>query len=423
MRIAYITQSYPPMVSGASIVAKNLAEGMAARGHEVLVIAASDRGKSYKSVNGNLTVLRLRSMHNPFRVGQKFMLTSPRFFIRELRKFQPDLIHTHDALQLGVLSLAYKQLHDIPVLLTIHALPHFAAKYIPEIFSGLRPTLETLLWLYAWILLPKFDGLTTPTPTTSGTVYAMTKIQPQSISNGVDLEVFSSTRLPQEVETRFRGKLGIPLNVPIILHVGRLDTDKRVDRVIRAAAQPLLKTSAHLLVIGDGRQKPSLQKLCKSLGIEKKCHFPGFVSKEEGLPEIYRMANLFVTASEIETQGIVLLEAAASGLPIVAGMATCIPEIVHGGKNGFLAAPGDIPALGNAILEILRYPDRGTQMGMVGRSLIEEHKIQGSFTQYEQVYATLKTKTRAQPDSFVTKVRRSLIRAKEWMSMFSSTPM
>ena len=57
MRIAYITQSYPPMVSGASIVAKNLAESMAARGHEVLVITASDRGESYKSLNGNLTVM------------------------------------------------------------------------------------------------------------------------------------------------------------------------------------------------------------------------------------------------------------------------------------------------------------------------------------------------------------------------------
>jgi len=409
------------MVSGASIVAKNLAEGMAARGHEVLVIAASDRGKSYKSIKGNLTVLRLRSMHNPFRVGQKFMLASRRIFLREIRDFQPDLIHTHDALQLGVLSLAYKRAHNIPVLLTIHALPHFAAKYIPEIFSGFRPTLETLLWLYAWNILPKFDGVTTPTPTTSETVYTMTKIQPLSISNGVDLEEFSGNHFTPEVDTTLREKLGIPLNVPIILHVGRLDTDKRVDRVICASAKPLRETRAHLLVVGDGRQKPALQKLCKSLGIEKKCHFPGYISKEDGLPEIYSMANLFVTASEIETQGIVLLEAVASGLPIVAGLATCIPEIVHDGENGILAAPGDIPALGNAILDILCHPDKGTRMGKVGRSLIEEHKIQASFTRYEQVYAQLKTKRETQPDSFAKKAHQSWIRAKEWMSMFTST--
>ena len=423
MRIAYITQSYPPMVSGASIVAKNLAESMAARGHEVLVITASDRGESYKSLNGNLTVLRLRSIHNPFRVGQKFTLPSHRKFIKELRDFQPDLIHTHEALQLGLLSLAYKRKHDTPVLLTIHAMPNFAVKYIPEMFSGFRSTLETLLWLYAWIILPKFDVVTTPTQTTSGTVYAMTNIRPLSISNGVDLDEFTTTRLTPEMETFLHEKLGIPLNVSIILHVGRLDTDKRVDRVICAAVKPLRETRAHLLVVGDGRQKPALQKLCKSLGIEKKCHFPGYVSKEEGLPDIYRMANLFVTASEIETQGIVLLEAAASGLPIVAVLATCIPEIVHDGENGYLATPGDIPALGNAMLDILCHPHRGAQMGMVGRSIIQEHRIQATFTQYEQVYAGLKTNKQAYPISFATKARQSWTRAKEWMRMFSSIPM
>ena len=423
MRIAYVTQSYPPMVSGASIVVKGLAESMAARGHEVLVIAASDRGESYKSVNGNLTVLRVRSIHNPFRVGQKFMLAPQRDFTRALVDFNPDLVHTHDALQLGLLSLAYKRKHNIPVLLTIHALPHFVAKYIPEIFSGFRPALETLLWSYAWIILPQFDAVTTPTLTTSGTVHAMTKIQPLSISNGVDLDEFTNTHLTPEEEIFLRGRLGIPENVPIILYVGRLDTDKRVDHVIWSAVQPLRETSAHLLVIGDGRQKTALQNLCKSLGIEKKCHFPGYVLKEEGLPEIYRMASAFVTASEIETQGIVLLEAAASGLPIVAGWATCIPEIVHDGENGYLVEPGDIPALSNAILNILNNPGKASHMGERGRSLVEEHKIQESFTRYEQVYAELKIKIQARPISFATKAHQSWIRAKEWISMFSSIQM
>jgi glycosyltransferase involved in cell wall biosynthesis len=411
------------MVSGASIVAQNLAENMAARGHEVLVITASDRGESYKTINGNLTVLRLRSTHNPFRVGQKIMLPSRKAFKRALNDFRPDIIHSHDALQLGLLSLAYKRKHNIPVFLTIHALPHFAAKYIPAILSGFRPTLETLMWLYAWIILPKFDAVSTPTLTTSGTVYAMTNIKPLSISNGVDLDEFTNTRVLPEVEISLRKKLGIPLNIPIILHVGRLDIDKRVYRVICAAERPLRETNAHLLLIGDGCQKPALKKLCKKIGIEKKCHFPGYVSKKEGLPEIYRMANLFITASEIETQGIVLLEAAASGLPIVASWATCIPEIVHDGENGYLAAPDDVHSLGNAILDILSHPNKAIQMGKNGRSLVKEHNIQASFTRYEQVYAELKTTKQAQPVPFATKARQSWIRAKEWMSMFSSISM
>ncbi|MDK0575369.1 glycosyltransferase, partial [Clostridium perfringens] len=89
-------------------------------------------------------------------------------------------------------------------------------------------------------------------------------------------------------------------------------------------------------------------------GISNRVHFTGFISTKQGLPELYRIARLFITTSEIETQGLVMLEAAASGLPIVAVRATCIPEIVHNGVNGFLAEPGDIEGLGQGISTLLR---------------------------------------------------------------------
>ena len=165
MRIAYITQSYPPMVSGASLVAKSLAEHMAQRGHKALVIAASERGESYRSVNGNLMVLRLRSYHNPLRIGQRFTLFPLRAFMNALHDFQPDVIHSHDALLLGLLSLAYRRQQNIPAVLTTHALPNFAAKYLPAALSRYKPLLETSLWFYAGWLLRQYDAVTSPTPT------------------------------------------------------------------------------------------------------------------------------------------------------------------------------------------------------------------------------------------------------------------
>ena len=417
MRIAYITQSYPPMVSGASIVVKNLAEGMAACGHKVLVIAASDRRESYKTINCNLTVLRLCSFHNPFRIGQRFIISPRPVFIRALRDFQPDLIHTHDALQLGMLSLIYKRKHKIPVVLTTHALPNFAAKYIPAVFSSLRPVMETSLWMYAWLILRKFDTVTTPTPTTSAMISAITKIEPLSISNGVDLNSFTPSRLTMDRKNALCTQLNLHPNVPIILYVGRLDTDKRVDQVIRAAAHAMQNTDAHLLVIGDGRQKPALMQLCHSLGIKKRCHFPGYISMEEGLHEIYRLANLFVTASEIETQGIVLLEAAASGLPIVAVRATCIPEIVHDGVNGYLTEPNDNTALGNAITDLLLDPDKAMKMGRAGQRLVQEHNIQATFDSYEHLYANLIRREIFLRTLEKVKVHAWQERAKEWLNL------
>jgi glycosyltransferase involved in cell wall biosynthesis len=200
----------------------------------------------------------------------------------------------------------------------------------------------------------------------------------------VDLRTFHPP-LPSDDGTAARAKLNLPANAPVILHVGRLDTDKSVDIVIRAAAQPIRESEAHLLIVGDGRQKNHLIRLCRELRIEKRVHFTGYVRPSD-LPEIYRLANVFVTASEIETQGIVLLEAAASGLPIVAVKATCIPEIVHDHCNGFLINPGDIGAFGEAIHTLLTDPEWAHAMGREGCRIAEGHDIQNTWALHEKLY-------------------------------------
>ena len=130
-------------------------------------------------------------------------------------------------------------------------------------------------------------------------------------------------------------------NLPIILHVGRLDADKRVPVVIRAAAKVMEQVPAQLLVVGDGECRESLMDLSRQLGIDNRSSFPGFVDLNTDLPDLYRLSTVFTTASEIETQGLVLLEAMASGLPIVAVDATCIHEVVKNQINGYLIPPGD----------------------------------------------------------------------------------
>ena len=374
------------MVSGAAIFAQRLAEGMSARGHHILVAAASDTGPAYLQQNGNLSILRLRSIHNPMRVGQRFMLPSRRAVLQALRDFQPDLIHTHDPFQLGLTGLEYARRAGIPVAFSIHQLPWFIASYLP---SNLRAQTESVLWKYAAWLLKQFSILLAPTRTISDIVAERTGLRPRTISYGLDLSAFSASPLNPDRERTLRRQLGLPANVLVILHVGRLDTDKRVDRVIRAAARTMSATEARLLLVGDGREKPALIQLARSLGVAERVHFPGFVTMEHGLPEIYRLARLFVTASEIETQGIVLLEAAASGLPIAAVRATCIPEIVHVGENGFLAEPGDIDALARSMTTILNNAELARQMGQASHRLAQIHDQRVTMDLHEELYCEL----------------------------------
>jgi glycosyltransferase involved in cell wall biosynthesis len=98
------------------------------------------------------------------------------------------------------------------------------------------------------------------------------------------------------------------------------------------------------------------------------------------------LASLFATASEIETQGIVLLEAAASGLPIAAVNATCIPEIVRHGVNGYLVEPGDINGLSRAMLKILSMPSLAQSMGRRSRAFATEHDTRLMMDAYERLY-------------------------------------
>lgn len=384
MRIAYLTQSYPPMISGAAMFARQLAEAMAARGHQVLMIAASDRDEPYLVQNGNLSVLRLQSHHNPLRVGQRFLLYPRHAVLNALREFCPDIIHTHEPLLMGNLGIEYAHEAQIPITLTNHQLPWFAASYLPDKF-GVRGFVEQALWMYARWVLPQFTAVIAPTQTISTLITKKTNIKSQTIGYGMDLDLFHPL-LDLDEEAATRAKLTLPPNIPVILHVGRLDIDKCVDRVITASAQILRETDAYLLIVGDGSQKTALIKLCESLGIAERVKFTGCISMQDGLPEIYRIANLFVTASEIETQGIVLLEAAASGLPIAAVRATCIPEIVHDGVNGYLAEPGNINELEAAMKILLKDLGKARSMGEAGRVLLESHTVQQSLDLHEKFY-------------------------------------
>src|SRR3990172_10024630 len=103
MRIAYLAQAYPPMISGAALFADQIAEAMASRGHQVLVLAASDKEYSYHIQKGNLTIQRMRSLQNPMRVGQRFLLYPRGMVMKTLHQFRPEVIHTHEPLQIGSL--------------------------------------------------------------------------------------------------------------------------------------------------------------------------------------------------------------------------------------------------------------------------------------------------------------------------------
>jgi glycosyltransferase involved in cell wall biosynthesis len=375
------------MISGQSIITQRLTEGMAARGHSVLVIAASERGTPYVEDQANLRIVRLRSLNNPFRVGQRIMSRSWREVYKELLRFNPDLIHAHDPLHSALMGIYAIRGWQVKTAFTAHQLPWFVSDFVP--FHRLRRTVDKALWVYARWLCAQYDTVIAPSRTIARMIEARTGIMPRTISNGMDLETFQPQPVaPNEREILCR-RFGLNPEHPVILHVGQLNVQKQVDFVIRAAAQVMQQFEAQLLVIGDGKQRKALIRLAKKLGILDQSFFPGYVSIADGLPAVYRLGSVFVTASEVETQGLALLEAMASGLPIVAVDSTCIPELVWDGFNGYLAKPKDVVALSRLIIGLLNDPHKAGQMGQEARKIASEHSFSVTLESHETIYAHL----------------------------------
>ncbi len=387
MRIAYLTQPYPPMISGASILAAELAEDMARRGHKILVIAASERGDAYAHVKDNLTISRLKSIANPLRVGQRIVPIARRSVLENLREFKPDVIHVHEPFQMGAHGLEYAKRFRIPTILTTHQLPWFIASYLPNL-PFVKYIAEKTLWLYSDRLVNRFTSVISPTRTVTRIIRSNTGVIPRTIPYGINLETFHLHGNEQEKKA-VRTRYGLPLNIPVIIHVGRLDVDKSVHRVVLASAQAMQNNDAHLLVVGDGKQREYLMNLCESLGIGSRSHFPGFIFGKEELSQIYRASDVFITASEIETQGIVLLEAAACGLPIIAVDAAGTPETVHHGENGLLCEPGNIDNLGRSLGWLLGNADISRAMGIKSRTIAERFDADLLFQKHEKLYKKL----------------------------------
>ena len=209
------------------------------------------------------------------------------------------------------------------------------------------------------------------------------------ISNGIDSRLFH----PRAAKKGIYEKYDIPINKPLIFFVGRIEKEKQLDILLKAFQYTYRKTKAHLVIAGNGNQLNELKQLSKDLQIGNAVHFLGKVSYKEDLPELYTIMTVFVMPSIYESQCIAGLEAAASGLPIVAANAGALPELVISNKNGYLFKPGNFKDLNNKLVRIIN--NEKLQRSMARESLIvaKKHMSNNVYQEIVNLYEdTLKQK-------------------------------
>lgn len=383
MRILLASDLYFPAVNGISQFTRNLAQGLARRGHTVAIIAASQSTKPEIEFEGNVTIYRTRAVIFPF-YQNIWISLAPGVEVRRIVKdFKPDVIHTQLLLGIGQAVMNVSERYRIPMVSTSHAMPENLMENLKRLSAFSRP-INYVISEYGRRFHNRADIITSPTKSAIdgfGKHAAKVTKPVKIISNGIDLGVFT----PGEAQSEIYAKYKLPKDKPIITYIGRLDVEKRVDVVIHAFKQVLKQRDAHLLIAGYGVAENTLREMVADLSIEDNVTFAGFVPEEDKI-ELEKVGTLYVIASPFELQCIAALEAMASGQPVVAVNAGALPELCQDGRNGYLFDVDDYSQAAEKILAIINDHELRERFSLESLKIAATHNLNHTLDEFEKVY-------------------------------------
>ena len=245
----------------------------------------------------------------------------------------------------------------------------------------LKKPANSLLATYFRKRADKSDFVTMPTRQAIDNILFATgkrlKVPVAAVSNGVDLGSFKPGKVPDEIYKKY----GIRKGVPTVLYVGRVDPEKKVGVVIEAFLKAGVDNS-QLVIVGDGVDRV---RLMRKYDGRDNIRFVGRVVGDD-LYELYRVGDVFATASEIETQGIVLIEAAACGLPLIAVDKGAVSEVCIDEENGYLCEPGSSSEIAAAIVKILTDDKLREKFSKRSVEIAKEHNFETTLDRFINIY-------------------------------------
>ena len=383
MKILIASDLNWPLINGVATFTRNLAKGLADRGHEVVVIAPSQTGKPYKEIDGNYTIHRTRSVIFPLYQNIRVSLTPLLEVRRIIQDFEPDVIHIQMLMWIGQAAMAQARRRNIPVVSTSHAMPENLMDNLKKLAPIARP-INFMLREYGRRFHSRADAITSPTESgirSFGKHVEKIEKPIYAISNGINLAQFT----PSKASPSTYEKFGIPTDLPIVSYVGRIDAEKHLGILIRAMELVLQNTKSHMVVVGSGGDLECNKVLAQELGIDNHITFTGRVSDED-LIELHKVGKVFCMPSPVELQSIATLEAMASGQPVVAVDAGALAELCHDKKNGFLFDLDDVEMAAEGILKIISDTTLRSRMSVNSLKIAKTHDIVHTLEQFEELY-------------------------------------
>jgi glycosyltransferase involved in cell wall biosynthesis len=325
IKIGFFSDSYRPYVSGVVRSIDTFKNELEKIGHEVYIFAPS-----YKNVEKEPRVYRFPAVPSP--TNKEFTLAIP-FSLHIFKKIQElrlDIIHTHSPFILGALAAILCRIFKIPLVFTYHTLYEHYVHYIP---IG-RNLARWLVIKYTNFYCNRCDLVVVPTETVAENLHQRKIRTPLTvIPTGINLDEFKKEVSPDWLKKNYNIDR---TNLKILISVGRMGPEKNIIFLLRTFQKIQLDfPQTILLLVGGGPYLEEYQQLTEKMGIEKKVIFTGNLGRE-AIVNCYKSADIFVFASLTESQGIVLAEAKAAGLPIVAIKAGGVGNMVKDKEDGYL---------------------------------------------------------------------------------------
>ena len=383
MNILLVSDAYLPTVSGVASSTDSIARFMAHEGHIVDLVCPKPLIPYEAPPLPGLTIWYTPSASDTLFVNKAYT-PFPLGFGKLWHCFRSkryDVVHIQEPGSLGITALFLAKLFRVPVV----GARHFSWLQIERLVPPwLRFASVPFMKVYVSLIYRSYDAIMVPTKTAGKELEDLIGMKERihAISNGVETNEY----VPVTGNTSLLRKHNmIPDNTTVFLYIGRLDKDKNVETIFRAAAQ--CKAPLHLVIVGVGTEKDALIALGKELKLSTRITWFEETTKSK-IIELYQSADVFVIMSPVETQSIVALQAISCGLPLIAASAGALPELING-KNGYLVDTYDINALADKMETLAKDRALRKSMGKESRALSRSHHKPTVLKQLEAIFTSL----------------------------------
>lgn len=354
MNILFLSDVYFPRINGVSTSIHTLRQQLAAQGHHVHLLAPD----YYSPSEDESWITRVPSHYLMFDPEDRLMRYGKALAMSaDLRHEDYDILHVHTPFAAHYLGLRLSRRLSIPCVETYHTFfEDYMHHYLPILP---KPLLRMLARRLSRSQCNAMDAVIAPSqPMLDALRSYGVKSHAEVIPTGLQEHSFVPGDGPG-----FRRRYGIAPDRPVMLFVGRVAHEKNIGFLLRMALQVKHSRPDILLVLaGEGPALEQLRKEARALGLQDNILFLGYLDRKTELNDCYRMADVFVFSSLTETQGLVLLEAMAQGVPVVAIAEMGTKSILFEGK-GALIAPQDEQGFAERVLGLLANPEYGRALG------------------------------------------------------------